>query len=671
MTVEYGYFDLKGTIDQATPALTLKPGSAIEAVNFEPGISGGFRRVLGYERFDGRSRPSDATFYRMTVADSTGIAAGDTLTGGTSGATCVVLAVNGEEVFVTALSGTFQEAETVGSTTVIDTPLERDCATSQEEQQYLALASDHYRAFIQAVPGSGPVRGVWVHRDKVYAWRDNTGATACVLYASSATGWQQVPLYSYLKFDAGVSAISAGDTITNGTATATVKRVLEVKGTLTGSDLEGYLIIDPVSGSFSEADTIKVGATVCATATSDATAIDFTPGSRFEMISHNFLGTDAGYRVFGCNGLDPAFEIDENDILTPLFSAATIDAPLFIQAYRGRLFLGFDNGAVQFSVVGTPHAYEVALGAGELSLGSKLTGMAPQPGGMILTSTRQTFILEGSGSSDFSLTVASDSTGATAYTLQSLSRIFALDDRGIIQLNRTQAFGNFESASVSRNIQKLVDRQRTKVTASTVVRATNQYRMFFSDGSAFATYPVETQQGSVFNATVLNYPAPVRVICNNEDDTGAERIMFGSDDGFVYEDQRGTSFDGEQIEAWVRLAFNHMKSPRVRKRWRKAVFELDGEGHVQMSVTPDLSYSSPDNAAGATESVTVAGGGGYWDTDSWDSFEWDAQTVNAAEVRLYGTGTNLGLLIHTQSDQFNPFTLQGVIIHYEKRRLER
>jgi hypothetical protein len=69
--------------------------------------------------------------------------------------------------------------------------------------------------------------------------------------------------------------------------------------------------------------------------------------------------------------------------------------------------------------------------------------------------------------------------------------------------------------------------------------------------------------------------------------------------------------------------------------------------------------------------MTIAGGGGYWDTDEWDSFVWDAQTVSAAEVKLYGTGTNLGLLIHTESDQFNPFTLQGVIIHYEKRRLER
>ncbi len=671
MSVEYGYFALKGTIDQATPALTLQPGSAIEAVNFEPGISGGFKRISGYERFDGRERPSDATFYRTSVADSTGIAAGDILTGGTSGATCAVLAVSGNDLYVTAVAGTFAEGETVAGTTVVDTPLERDCTTSQEEQYYLNLAADHYRTLIQQVPGSGPIRGVWVHKDKVYAFRDDAGATTCVLYESSPTGWQAVPPHSYLRFETGISEIAATNVITNGTDTAQVERVLTIKGTWSGGDMEGYLIIEPLTGSFSSADPIKIGTTACATATSDATQIAFSPGGRFEFISQNFMANDDGYRVFGCNGIDSAFEIDHNGIVTPLFSKATTDNPKFIQAYRNRLFLGFENGSVQFSVVGTPHSYEVSLGAGEIGLGGRLTGMIEQPGGMILSSTRQTFILEGSSSSDFNLTVASDSTGATAYTLQSLSRIYALDDRGIIQLDRANVFGNFESASVSRNIQKLVDRQRNKITASTVVRSANQYRMFFSDGTGFATYPIDTQNGAVFNATVLDYGRPVRVICNNEDDTGTERILFGSDDGYVYEDQRGTSFDGDPIEAWVRLAFNNMKSPRVRKRWRKAVFELDGEGYVSMNVTPDLSYSSPANAAGVTQPMTIAGGGGYWDTDEWDSFVWDAQTVSAAEVRLYGTGTNLGLLIHTESDQFNPFTLQGVIIHYEKRRLER
>jgi len=399
------------------------------------------------------------------------------------------------------------------------------------------------------------------------------------------------------------------DTITGATsgATGTVKRVLVRSGSW-GASAEGIIIFESTSGTFSDNENIQVSAATKAVTNGVSAPVEFSPGGRYELLSHNFLASASGYRVYGVNGLDPAFEIDENLIVTPLPSKAEVDAPLFIQAYRGRLFLGFENGNVQFSVVGTPHSYVVSLGAGEIGSGAKLTGMISQVGGLIITSTRQTFILEGSSVSDFSLTIASDSTGAKAYTLQSLSRIYALDDRGIIQLDRTNVFGNFESASISRNIQPLVVQKRDIVTCSTVVRGTNQYRMYFSDGTAFATYPIETSDGANFHATVMDYKRPVLVISNTEDDTGSERIFFGSDDGYIYEDQRGTSFDGANIEAWVRLGFNNLESPRVRKRWRKAVFELDASGYLEMGVTPDLSYSEPTASLGTTKNLLGGAG---------------------------------------------------------------
>lgn len=673
MNTQYDYYPLTGTIDQVTPALVLQPGSAIEAVNFEPGISGGFKRVAGYERFDGRSRPSDATYHHLQVADSSGFSVGNVVTGGTSGATGTIIAIATGSIYITEKTGTFQVGETVGATTVVEVDVERDVLTPQIDQQYMNLAADHYRTLITAVPGSGPIRGVWNHNDTVYAFRDNAGATTCELYKSTVSGWTLVPLYQYIQFDAGSGEIFANDTLTGLTsgATGTVKRVLLRSGTWGGSDAEGIIVIDVTSGTFQDNEALQVSAVTKATADGANVAIDFTVGSRFEMVSYNFQATAGGYSIYGCNGIDPAFMIDENELVCPLLSKATIDNPAFIQIYRNRLFLGFLNGSVQFSVVGTPHSFVVSLGAGELGVGSNLTGMVEQPGGLIITSTRQTFLLEGSSVADFNLTTASDSTGATAYTLQSLSRVYALDDRGIISLDRANVFGNFESASISRNIQPLVDQQRPKILGSAVVRSTNQYRLFFNDGTAFATYPVQTSDGYTFNATVLDYGRPVRVICNNEDASGNERIFFGSDDGYIYEDNRGTSFDGEPIEAWVRLAFANMQSPRIRKRWRKAVFEMDADGYLQVAVTPDLSYSSPDVARSRTQDVDVAGGGGYWDTDSWDTFEWDAQTVNAAECKLFGTGTNISLLLRTFSDEYNPFTLQSVILHFDQRRLQR
>jgi hypothetical protein len=51
---------LKGGLDQVTPAMSLAGGVAREALNYECGVSGGYSRIVGYERFDGHPSPTDA-----------------------------------------------------------------------------------------------------------------------------------------------------------------------------------------------------------------------------------------------------------------------------------------------------------------------------------------------------------------------------------------------------------------------------------------------------------------------------------------------------------------------------------------------------------------------------------------------------------------------------------
>ncbi len=54
--VQYDLIRLAGGLDQVTPTLTLPPGFARKAANFECNVSGGYTRIAGYERFDGRAR---------------------------------------------------------------------------------------------------------------------------------------------------------------------------------------------------------------------------------------------------------------------------------------------------------------------------------------------------------------------------------------------------------------------------------------------------------------------------------------------------------------------------------------------------------------------------------------------------------------------------------------
>ena len=116
---------LFGGVDQLSTAITISPGAAVTALNYEPGILGGYPRIDGFERYSGLPSPS-AGMYRYCTVNLTGAAAvGNTITGVTSGATGVVASVGAGELVITKATGTFTGSESfqVAAVTVGMTPL--------------------------------------------------------------------------------------------------------------------------------------------------------------------------------------------------------------------------------------------------------------------------------------------------------------------------------------------------------------------------------------------------------------------------------------------------------------------------------------------------------------------------------------------------------------------
>jgi hypothetical protein len=99
-------------------------------------------------------------------------------------------------------------------------------ASASDDADYKLLAANDVRSTSQAVPGSGPIRGIEIYNDTVYVFRDNAGGTAGDLYTSTVSGWVKVTLGREIKFKSGSAQISEGDTITGAAsgATAVVRR---------------------------------------------------------------------------------------------------------------------------------------------------------------------------------------------------------------------------------------------------------------------------------------------------------------------------------------------------------------------------------------------------------------------------------------------------------------
>jgi len=683
------YISLFGGEDLVTPPLSIQPGTLRYSTNYEPGLVLGYRRVDGFERLDGRPKPSEASYWVLDFdAGTAAFSVGQIVTGTTSTATGEVLVVTvtsgswaGSDaagyLVLFNVSGTFQNNEAItssgGAATVNGQISERGSADDAQDTTWHQLAIAATRADIQAVPGVGQIRGVWSYKGVKYAFRDHGApVTECRMYKATATGWVQVDLGKRLNFTSGgTNKIIETDVITGATsgATATVNRVVVTSGTWAAGDAAGYVILTNQTGNF-QAENLNIGVTTnVATIAGNSAAQTLLPGGRYEFENYNFTGASSEVKMYGCDGVNKSFEYD-GTALCPITTGMADDKPTHLKAHKNHLFLAFPGGSAQHSAIGDPLTWTVVTGAGEIGTGDEITGFSAVRGGLLgIFNRNRTSILYGTSGSDWELKTHSDESGAIEGSIQTIGSTRYLDDRGLTSLEAVDTYGDFNSATFSQRIQPLVDEKlrRFGVTASIRVRVKDQYRAFFSDGSGI----IAKFRGEKIEFTRLEYGKVVRCACSSEEADGSEVLLFGSDDGYVYEMDAGTSFDGEAIEAVLRLPFGHLKSPQQIKRFYKAVLEIDASRGTVIQFTQEYDYGNAGNPRGITQDLGVASGGGYWGNAVWSDFVWGEQAVGTAEGYLEGSGRNIGIFIRSVSAYVDPHTVNGISLHFAMRGRSR
>lgn len=674
------FVSIKGGLDLASTVLEITPGRALDLVNMVPKLQGGHERVKGYERVDGRASPAAAVYYTVGVADASGISVGDTLTGGTSAATSKVVIKDGNTLGVTAKSvAGYTLSEAANGTTITAVEVLSGQSDPDTDDVWQLAAEDYYRSLIGAVTGDGNALYAFQLGATKYAFRADSGTVK--LYKTSASGWTLVPYFHVLFWDGGVLAdgdIAVGDTVVGATsgATATVKKFVKNAG-LYGSTASGYMVLDiTASGPFQNNENVQEGGVTRMVADGASAAITLATGGTFQHIEHNFYATTSTKAIYGCDGVNPAWEFD-GTTLCPIYYPApdedpTWNAPTYIKAHRMHLFLSHVEGTIAHSSPGEPLVFSGLLGSDEFGLGDQPTGMESRSGEVLAIYTlRKTFGLYGTDSTNWELKTISEAFGAKPYTVQKVGTVYAVDEKGIAPLERIDAFGDFESATVSRFVKPLLDNYKDAILGSCTVGENNQYRLWFNEGTvlvmAFDTYVGE--QYPAFS--LIRYTDVPTFVSWSEDSDGNEVILFGDSSGYIYQAEVGYNFDGDAIEWYYRTPFMNQGAPHVRKSYKRAYIDIDAQRSFTMSISQDLSFSDYYTAQNNASSASFTGAGGYWDVDNWDEFFWDAEAVSERSIPLYGSGNNISLLFYGNSKYIRPFTIQSLEIHYLPNRLKR
>lgn len=608
----------------------------------------------------------------------TQIKAGDTITGATSNATAVVEKVTldsgswegGNAAGTLRLStqtGTFQAEDLkVGSASNVATIAE-DPHVRTIQPGYVLIGED-----------SGATGVVVSVNLESGAWR--TGDAAGTIVLSVQTGLFRAEdlntdLLTNVASATGNStatAIEDGDTITGATsgATATVDRVVMNAGSWEEGTASGYLVISGQTGTFEEED-LNVGDTEnIASVAGDAEAITLPAGGRYEFVNHNFFGASNRYRMYGCNGVGKAFEWD-GEIFVPLTTGMEDDRPTHLAINHQHLFLAFRGGSVQHSAIGDPYYWTAVLGAGELSIGEDVTGFIQEWAGvLVILGRNKVAVLYGNDSSDWNLDVIAEDAGGIEWTGQKVGWPIYMDDIGLRDMRTTQSFGDFRMGSVSQLVEPIFKAKKKngiKPIASVRCRAKDQYRLFWDDGTGITVYVgKKTPEILPFDLGKVVYTA-----CSSEDADGNEVMFFGSDDGYVYQLDAGTSLDGESLGAYLRLPFNHVGSPTQNKRWHKATLEVDSDPSVRLGLTAEFAYADPDQPPSVEQSFDVRGGGGFWNEASWNEFYWSSPVKGLAEAHIDGLGRNISIAVVSDAIYEQPHTIHGLTLHFSYRGLVR
>lgn len=689
------YFPLAGGLNVMDPPLTVAPGELLGCLNFEPAIIGGYRRCDGYEAFDGHASPSLTPFVAIPVTTLAAFTpgAGTTVTESGSGASGTIAWIDTTNLVVIVVFNTVAfvgngSTLTAGAqtTTTVGSPYINGGATNTLANSYYYQKWLYLRGLIQAVGSgvcSGPILGVAIYGNGIYAFRNNTAGTQALMFQATSTGWTQVALGTKVYFNAGVyanamQAPANGTVLTGATSGAsfTIQRSVAKTGTW-GTDAAGFFITSAITGTPVAGELLKAGTTTVATFQSSV-AQTLPANGHYLFRTHNFDAAQnplTGFRLYGVNGVGNGFEYDSTaGVFTLIETGMSPDVPTQLEVHADYLFFAFADGSLQNSGYQLPLVWNVVFGADSRSVGEPVTFLREDVSQTLIIGTRRRiWTLQGLTVAQFQIQVYSANTGAYPLTDEAPGSMVFAEDRGITALGAAAQFGDFEATTLSNKILNLMVNQLHVDTpvGAFVTRKKNLYRLVFASGTVYSL-AINAAGQFVGWCSSAWLTAPTCVcggFWENASGVQQERAFFGGSDGFVREIDVGRSYDGQNVQFFMRTVYWHSKTPDIFKRYRRAQINIAPEGSASINVAFDTDFGA--RGSQGLYAMSVMGNGSYWDVGNWDTFNWDSGTYTQIAASLNAEGYNISLLISGSALNDAPFTASGVSYQESYRIINR
>lgn len=621
--------------------------TARRLVNFEPSIEGGYRRILGYTKFD--------TAYVPPYGDPKVQGSGQ------SGSTLVIANIYtapqpGDTFTVAGVSGTYTIA--AGGVTFSGTnktatlTLTTSLATSPADKAAVTFSNNNTL-----------IEGLIYFQGNAIAYRGSD------LYKSSGTGWTKINVPSY-----GTVLVDGGSQTGTSLDVDGLNSVPQIGDTFSINGVEKVYTVTAAPTLTGDAATLTIAPALDSSPADNAVitflSTDRSGGGKHRFARYNYTGAST---IIGVDRVNAPFKYDNTTFTVFDDAPGDVLSAEHVVEYKSHIFYGKDN-TLSFTAPFNEADFTAASGAGTILIPHNITGLIVFREQLIVFSTSKIYRIVGNTIADFTLQpIALDVGCIHEDTIQEVGGdiVFVAAD-GIRMLSATDRFGDFGLAVASRVIQaetKTFMDQHTDF-CSAVIREKNQYRLFgftttISEASARGIMGVQFADQSAQSmawAELRGFKAYVADSFFTA--ANGEVSIFANNSGYVYLMETGNSLDGKNINASFSTPFFSITDPRIRKTIYKLHTYIDPKGSVSGSASLRFDFDQANKIQ--PQSVTLentTSQAAFYGEAIYGVATYGGKPVTEFINQVVGSGFTVSVE-YTFNGTTPPFSLDSVILEY-------
>ena len=350
--------------------------------------------------------------------------------------------------------------------------------------------------------------------------------------------------------------------------------------------------------------------------------------------------------------------------------------PSMVVAFKNHMFyagMSTEPNTVIFSAIGDENDFTTANGAGSLNVDSTIIALKSFRGELIIFCEDRIYKLAGASRSDFAIAPISRNVGCSdAFSIQEIGGdvIFLAPD-GLRTIAGTARIGDVELGTVSKQIQDRVNSIGFNNISSVVIRKKSQYRLFYP-----TTGGTESSSKGIIGVLKSNPSGQVGweysdirgvkpACCDSGFVSGAEKVIHGGFDGYVYLQESGNTFSGTAMKAIYRSPDLTMGDAGIRKSMQRINVNYDPEGSVDVNLFVKYDFEDTGTPQPSSYNLTTADTAAVYGNSGtlYGSAVYDAEGMPIVRQSVEGSGFTVVVRLEDSSSN-PPITLKGFELEF-------